>query len=122
MKPFDLEAAKRGEAICTRDGRPARIIEFNMKNKNFPIVAIISCKDEEKVASFTKEGNYYTGMSGDVKDLMMAPEIEEGWINVYKTETEFVGGKIFSSKEEALDKRYAFMPYVDTVKIKVKPK
>lgn len=121
MKPFNLEKAKVGKPVCTRDGRPVRIVEFNMKNENFPIIAIVSCENEEKATTFTKEGGYYVGMSSD-KDLMMVSETEEGWINIYKTETEFVGGKIFSSKEEALDKRYAFMPYVDTVKIKFEPK
>lgn len=31
MKNFDLEAAKREAAVCTRDGRNARIIAFDCK-------------------------------------------------------------------------------------------
>lgn len=31
LKPFDLEAAKAGKPVCTRDGRKARIICFNAK-------------------------------------------------------------------------------------------
>lgn len=121
MKPFNLEEAKAGKPVCTRDGRPARIVEFNMKDENFPIIAIISCDVTEIVGTFTLQGSYYTDIKSP-KDLMMSTTREEGWVNVYRTESEFVAGKIFYSKEEALDKRYAFMPYVDTVKIKFEPK
>lgn len=40
MKPFDLEAAKAGKPVCTRDGRKARIICFDAKCIK-PIVALI---------------------------------------------------------------------------------
>lgn len=44
LKPFDLEAAKQGKPVCTRDGRKARIICFDAKGNN-PIVALIyDCK------------------------------------------------------------------------------
>ena len=32
LKPFDLEAAKAGAKVITRDGRPVRIICFDRKN------------------------------------------------------------------------------------------
>lgn len=41
LKPFDLEAAKTGKPVCTRDGRKARIICFDKKDINYPIVALI---------------------------------------------------------------------------------
>lgn len=41
FKPFDLEQAKAGKPVCTRDGRKARIICFDLKNGNHPIVAAI---------------------------------------------------------------------------------
>ena len=40
LRPFDLEAAKAGKPVCTRDGRKARIICFDAKC-NKPIVALI---------------------------------------------------------------------------------
>lgn len=40
LKPFDLEAAKAGKPVCTRDGRKARIICWDKKG-NYPIVALI---------------------------------------------------------------------------------
>lgn len=39
MKAFDLEAAKRGAAVCTRDGKQARIVCLDADNPLFSIVA-----------------------------------------------------------------------------------
>lgn len=33
LKPFDLEAAKQGKPVCTRDGRKARIVCFDLKGR-----------------------------------------------------------------------------------------
>lgn len=45
MKPFDLEAAKAGKPVCTRDGIKARIICFDVINKsNYPIIALLEDK------------------------------------------------------------------------------
>lgn len=42
MKNFDLAAAKAGAAVCTRDGRNARIIAFDCKGcGRKPILALI---------------------------------------------------------------------------------
>ena len=55
MKTFDLEAAKRGAAVCTRDGRNARIIAFDCKGYvRKPILALIDMGDWEQSASWTK--------------------------------------------------------------------
>ena len=40
LKPFDLQKAKEGKPVCTRDGRKARIICFDVNNDK-PIVAVI---------------------------------------------------------------------------------
>ena len=42
--PFDLEAAKQGKPIYTRDGRKARIICFDRINAR-PILALVSSTD-----------------------------------------------------------------------------
>lgn len=41
MKKFNLEEAKAGKPVITRDGSEARIICFDMKNDLYPIVALI---------------------------------------------------------------------------------
>lgn len=82
MKPFDLEAAKAGKPVCTRDGRKARIICFDLNNKNFPIVAIINCDTEENAYQYDIDG--VCDEHDNNLNLMMFPEKKEGWIIIHK--------------------------------------
>lgn len=71
MKNFDLEAAKRGAAVCTRDGRNARIIAFDCKGcGRKPILALIDMGDWEQSASHTERGEIIEDFK-DASDLMM---------------------------------------------------
>lgn len=82
LKEFNLEAAKAGKPVCTRDGRKARIICFD-RNWEYPIVALIECEnDEEMISSCDKDGKarIYEAQA----DLMMLPEKKEGWIIIHK--------------------------------------
>lgn len=56
LKEFNLEEAKAGKPVWTRDGRKARIICFDLNNKNFPIVAIINCDSEENAYQYDIDG------------------------------------------------------------------
>lgn len=85
LKPFDLEAAKAGKPVYTRDGRKARIICFDVNNDK-PIVAVICCKDGKETYPYTF---YPNGLNMDNNvlsntDLMMLPEKKEGWILLRK--------------------------------------
>lgn len=82
MKPFDLEAAKAGKPVCTRDGRKARIICFDLNNKNFPIVAIINCDTEENAYQYDIDG--VCDEHDNNLNLMMLPQKKEGWIIIHK--------------------------------------
>lgn len=81
MKPFNLKDAKAGKPVVTRDGRPARIICWDRKKKDYPIIALIGV--EEDIASFTADGRYIS-CEQDPNDLFMASEKKEGWMNIYK--------------------------------------
>ena len=83
LKEFDLEAAKVGKAVCTRDGRKARIICFDKKG-DYPIVALVNdYNKEEYIKSYDKFGKkFIDGETTD--DLMMLPEKKEGWIVIHK--------------------------------------
>ena len=71
MKNFDLEAAKRGAAVCTRDGRNARIIAFDCKGcGRKPILALIDMGNWEQSASWTERGEIIEDFK-DASDLMM---------------------------------------------------
>lgn len=82
LKEFDLEAAKAGKPVCTRDGRKARIICFDLNNKNFPIVAIINCDSEENAYQYDIDG--ICDEHDNNLNLMMSPEKKDGWIIIHK--------------------------------------
>lgn len=71
MREFDLEAAKAGAAVCTKDGAKVRIICFDRISTKFPIVGLRRNTDnEEYVVTFTTNGRrFYTSKDGG--DLVM---------------------------------------------------
>ena len=116
LKPFDIQKAREGKPVCTRDGRKARIICFDRKGYNmFPIVALIMNDGRESdIYTYRPNGTWDNSGNESDKDLMMLPEKKEGWVNVYK------GGlldtKSYPTKKEAFDKACP-EGYVDTVKV-----
>ena len=102
LKPFDLEAAKAGKPVCTRDGHKVRIIcfDYNGETGDYPIVALVHYnkgnKCYERVLKYTSDGMF--NKYGDCRhddDLMMLPEKKEGWAKVRKDIN------LYDTKEEA---------------------
>ena len=124
LKPFDLEAAKAGKPVCTRDGRKARIICFDAKSKDEKnIIALVSSKDcpgFENLIAYPNNGNYYRGYENN-GDLMMLPEKKDGWVNVYKEETNnnerLIEQTIYKTRKDAFDNACP-KGYITTTKIK----
>ena len=118
LKPFDLQAAKSGKPVCTRDGRKA-IFLTTLSNKNFPVVAIVSCGQEENIYQYDING--VCDEHDDNLDLMMLHEKKDGWVNVYhglNGISERVCGDIVSNtKEEAIQYAQNDDSYITTVKI-----
>lgn len=85
MKPFSLEAAKRGEPIVTRDGTPARFIahipEATEQNR---VVILI----EECVYCNNEHGAYHKEFES-VIDLFMAPKKRIRWVNLFTSGASF---------------------------------
>lgn len=103
LKEFDLEKAKAGKPVYTRDGRKVRIICFDKKNDSHTIVSLVETEtgDKEELFLHTDEGKYIVGRECDERDLMMLPEKHEGWTNVYKDgQNRFTRG-FFQTKETA---------------------
>ena len=75
MKPFNLELAKEGKPVCTRDGRKARIICFDYHNKNlsqYPVIALVQEKNgSENIQAFSTEGGFDDDYSESPNDLVM---------------------------------------------------
>ena len=117
LKPFDLEAAKAGMPVCTRDGRKA-IFLITLSNKNFPFAAIVSCGQEENIYQYDING--ICDEHDENLDLMMLPEKKEGWVNVYRDNFGLNCSIIYDNKDIALsriDINEEDTVYIDTVKI-----
>ena len=122
-KSFDLEAAKAGKPVCTRDGRKVRIICFDRINGDYyKIVACVTAFDGdfEEVLFYGIDGYIVDSQNPKDEDLMMLPEKKEGWVNICRNlntnKTELDTEDIYNTKEEALQ-NLSSMTYVTTVKI-----
>ena len=93
LKPFNLEAAKSGKPVCTRDGRKARIICFDVKGDICPIIALVEENGMEVTKSYDMNGraNY---KNADNYDLMMLPEKKDGWAVIRRSD-------IYENEEQA---------------------
>ena len=119
MKPFDLEAAKAGAPVCTRDGYAARIICTDANDEEYPIVALITCPDgRETPFRHTAAGSFYVNGDGDY-DLFMASVKKEGWVNLYKQHGVIQAcSRVHKTEEDAIEYgRYANYVVIATVKI-----
>lgn len=107
LKPFDLQKAKEGKPVCTRDGRKARIICFD-KMGIYPVIALVQKGGIELCHSYTEDGKCVEETN---YDLMMLPEKKEGWVNLYDDMP------IYDTKEEALSRTSKIRGLIDTVKV-----
>ena len=113
MKPFNLEEAKAGKPVVTRDGRNVRILCFDRDSER-SIVALIG--DGEIIISYLDNGLQINGTNTKY-DLFMKSEVKTGWINVYNIyEVVKTSTVIYQTKEDAL-KNKDDKGCVDTVQI-----
>lgn len=98
MKPFDLEAAKAGAPIVTRDGRSAKFIAHVAEAH--PSQRLLVLIDGGVYTKF--ESGKYSNSPAHVShnDLFMAPVKRPVWANVYG-----YGGAIWYDTEKAADDR-----------------
>ena len=111
LKPFDIQKAREGYPVCTRDGRKARIICFDAEGDK-PLIVLSKINGQEVILRYTKKGqsdNFHSPTPRE-DDLMMLLEKKEGWVNVYKA-------SLYDTKDEALIGRSETRGYIDTVKI-----
>ena len=119
MKPFNLEEylANPSRKIVTREGKPARIICTDAKFEKYPLLALVTEKDgQESFATFEISGKFRSGYNSHL-DLFFATEKHEGWVNVYKSESDWsLGASIWQTEEEA-KKWVGAADYATTIKI-----
>lgn len=81
--PFEIELAKRiqnGEAkgrIVTRDGRSVRVICWDRKDKDYPIVCLVCNDSEENIENYTTQGAWDIDISCKVKNYDLMLEVPE---------------------------------------------
>lgn len=99
LKSFDIEAAKTGKQICTRDGRKARMLCFDRVccDEISTIVACVLSKDgkDENVIIYSSDGFMIDKQHPCADDLMMLPKKRLGWAKVRKDIN------LYDTKEEA---------------------
>lgn len=85
LRPFDLQKAREGKPVCTRDGRKARIICFDRLSAK-PILALVYSTDRkgEDVFDYFVSGKVTASPLESNLDLMMLSEKKEGWILLRK--------------------------------------
>jgi hypothetical protein len=93
MKPFNLEAAKRGEPIVCRDGTPAKFIAHVPEaNDGRRLIVLIS----NFIFTHFENGREYP--SDTDRDLFMAPKRRIVWVNLYGSSSI---ARYFSTEYEA---------------------
>ena len=121
LKPFDLEAAKAGKPVCTRDGRKARIICFDAEG-NKPLIVLSKIGGKEVILRYTEKGQSDNFHSPTLRedDLMMLPEKKEGWVNVYREESNnnerLIEQTIYKTRKDAFEHACP-QGYITTTKI-----
>lgn len=99
MKPFNLEEAKAGKPVVLGDGRKARIVCYDRKNK-YPLVVLVENEDgDELMESYTLEGTFYSHTLSIVCDLFMAAVKTIKYVNLYKNGN----ATWYDCEEDALD-------------------
>lgn len=83
MKEFDLEKAKAGHPVCTRDGHKVRILCFDKKGYH-SIVALIEDSGIEVTICYDNRGRYNDDRQESSHDLFMKSVKREAWIQEEK--------------------------------------
>lgn len=106
LRPFNLEQAKAGKPVITRDGRSVRIICFDREGYDATIIGLIKQEvgDKEEIGTWNTSGIYFDVSSPN--DLFMAPTKITKWFNIYKDEEHSfrLGTRLGYSTKEAATK------------------
>lgn len=118
MKEFNLQEylANPSQKVMTRDGRKARIVCTDMKNKQ-PILALITEGNREDIRFYSQNGIWCNDFPNHKLDLVFVPIKKKGWINIFRCKTELYIGDVFETKEEAEKMGKLSKNYITTIKI-----
>lgn len=68
----------------TMDGRKVELLRTNLKNKDYPILGIVTEHDgSETMMTWTENGSFFSISGASEKDLMNVVEKVKVWANIY---------------------------------------
>lgn len=76
IKPFDLEKAKAGAKLRTRNGLHVEIFKWDARG-SYPIRGIVIAEKEDKSEIWALDGSYDYNHRPDTFDLVIVEEVEE---------------------------------------------
>lgn len=121
-KPFNIEAARTGKPVCTKNYADARIVCFDVDDgKN--ILALVKYNGKEIPCVYGPDGKFICGVRDDCGDLVMLVTHKVAWQNLFKNgDTYYVSERLYEAEEDATPHILADMhdpshTYVDTVRI-----
>ena len=113
MKPFNLEAAKAGKPIVTRDGRPVQFIAYVKDASSFDKLIVLvpqrlNVDYPNSILRFPDSGRYNDNIDNKY-DLFMAPVKTKYWANVWRdcgvNMPGIFVGKSFKTEQEMLNNK-----------------
>ena len=115
MKEFDLDAAKAGKKVMTRDGCKARIVCFDRNDPEKPLVVLrVNRNGKEEAICYPPNGMCSDSVTK--YDLVMAPEKNVYYVNIYENyDARLIYKQLFETYEEAY--RYAMSHLSEDPKI-----
>lgn len=118
MKEFDLEKAKAGAPIITREGRNARIIG-EIKHPKYPlVVAVRNRNGDEEVFLCTNKGQNNLHQVSD-EDLFMDSIVHKKYANLYfeNIKEKYIVGEVCDTEKEAKSLSMTYGKYIKTIEI-----
>ena len=119
MKEFNLEEYLKNpdSEIVTRDGRKVRILCTDRKGDT-PIIALVNDANDgqEYGYAFYSDGKFFRD-GGDELDLFFAPTKHTDYINLYRDESVYFLGAVYTSEEYAKNIARGNDQYITTIKV-----
>ena len=120
MKPFNLEEYLKNpdREVVTRDGRPVRIICTDRKGLyTKPVIALITLPNgDEGIKTFWDNGIETAGSEYE-NDLFFAPTKHTDYINLYRDESVYFLGGVYTSEEYAKNIARGNDQYITTIRV-----
>ena len=118
MKEFNLEEYLENpeRKVVTRDGRPVRIICTDRKGATAIIALVNDGLSEELGHAFYSDGKIFSDEDNEL-DLFFAPTKYTDYINLYRDESVYFLGAVYTSEEYAKNIARGNDQYITTIKI-----